>query len=83
MRAQGAKLIEFGDDFQESREYAARLAEEQELNMVQPYHRDFVKGVASYWVELSRPFQISTWCMCRLEWAPVFAPGALRVTAWD
>jgi threonine dehydratase len=52
MRAQGAKLIEFGDDFQESREYAARLAEEQELNMVQPYHRDFVKGVASYWVEL-------------------------------
>jgi len=26
MRAQGAKLIEFGTDFQESREYAARLA---------------------------------------------------------
>src|SRR6266480_7738871 len=46
MRAQGANLIEFGDDFQESREYAARLAEEQELNMVPPYHRDFVKGVA-------------------------------------
>ena len=52
MRAQGAKLIEFGDDFQESREYAAQLAEEQGLHMVPPYHRDFVKGVASYWAEL-------------------------------
>jgi threonine dehydratase len=52
MRAQGAKLIEFGADFQESREYAARLAEEQGLHMVQPYHRDIVKGVASYWMEL-------------------------------
>lgn len=51
MRAQGAKLIEFGDDFQESREYAGRLAEEQGLHMVQPYHRDIVKGVATYWVE--------------------------------
>ena len=35
-RAQGAKLIEFGSDFQESREYAARLAAEQGLHMVQP-----------------------------------------------
>jgi len=52
MRAQGAKLIEFGTDFQESREYAARLAAEQGLHMVQPYHRDIVKGVASYWMEL-------------------------------
>ena len=52
MRAQGAALIEFGDDFQEAREYAASLAEEQGLHMVPPYHRDFVKGVASYWVEL-------------------------------
>jgi threonine dehydratase len=51
MRAQGAKLIEFGSDFQESREHAARLAAEQRLHMVQPYHRDFVKGIASYWVE--------------------------------
>lgn len=52
MRAQGAKLIELGNDFQESREYGARLAEEEGLQMVQPYHRDIVKGVASYWVEL-------------------------------
>jgi threonine dehydratase len=52
MHGQGADLIEFGSDFQESREHAARLASEQGLHMVQPYHRDFVKGIASYWLEL-------------------------------
>jgi threonine dehydratase len=52
MRGQGAKLIEFGGDFQESRQHAARLADEQGLHMVQPYHRDFLKGIASYWMEL-------------------------------
>lgn len=52
MQAQGAKLIEYGEDFQEAREYAARLALDQQLHMVHPYHRDFVKGVASYWMEL-------------------------------
>lgn len=52
MQAQGATLVEFGDDFQESREHATRLAKEQGLHMVPPYHRDIVKGVASYWVEL-------------------------------
>lgn len=52
MRGQGANLIEYGCDFQEAREYAMRLGEEQGLHMVPPYHRDFVKGVASYWVEL-------------------------------
>lgn len=51
MRAQGATLIEYGEDFQESREHAARIAEERGLHMVPPYHRDFVKGVASYWME--------------------------------
>jgi threonine dehydratase len=51
MRAQGAKLIEFGRDFQEAREHAAELAEEQRLHFVPPYHRDIVKGIASYWVE--------------------------------
>lgn len=52
MRAQGANLIEFGQDFQESREYAAKLADEQGLHMISPYHRDIVTGVASYWLEL-------------------------------
>src|SRR5215831_1146204 len=51
MRAQGANLIEFGKDYQEAREHAAQLAVEQRLHVVPIYHRDFVKGVASYWIE--------------------------------
>ena len=52
MRGQGATLIEYGNDFQAAREHAKKLAEEQNLHFVPPYHRDIVKGVASYWVEL-------------------------------
>jgi threonine dehydratase len=52
MRAQGATLIEFGDDYQAAREHARKLAAEQNLHFVPGYHRDIVKGVASYWVEL-------------------------------
>ncbi len=52
MRGQGATLIEFGSDFQAAREHAQELANEQSLQMVPAYHRDIVKGVASYWVEL-------------------------------
>lgn len=51
MRGQGATLIEFGSDFQAAREHAQQLADEQNLQMVPAYHRDIVKGVASYWVE--------------------------------
>src|SRR4029077_16721537 len=52
MRRQGATLIEFGKDYQAAREHAQQLAKEHNLQMVPPYHRDIVKGVASYWVEL-------------------------------
>jgi threonine dehydratase len=52
MRAQGATLIEFGGDYQAAREHARKLAAEQSLHFVPGYHRDIVKGVASYWVEL-------------------------------
>src|ERR1700719_2655865 len=52
MRSQGAQLIEFGKDFQGSREHAQKLAQEQGLHFVPPYHRDIVKGVATYWMEL-------------------------------
>src|SRR5215467_3152185 len=51
MRAQGANLIEFGKDYQEAREHAAKLGMEQGLHLVPIYHRDFVKGIASYWIE--------------------------------
>jgi threonine dehydratase len=52
MRSQGARLIEFGNDFQESREYAQKLSQEQGLHFVPPFHRDIVTGVATYWMEL-------------------------------
>jgi threonine dehydratase len=52
MRAQGATLIEFGADYQSAREKAVELAREQQLHMVQPYHFDIVRGVATYWLEL-------------------------------
>src|SRR5215467_4790516 len=51
MRAQGAVLIEFGQDYQESKEHAEALAREHGWQMVPPYHRDIVKGVATYWLE--------------------------------
>jgi threonine dehydratase len=51
MRAQGAHLIEFGSDYQESKEHAQKLAEEHGWHFVPPNHRDIVKGVATYWLE--------------------------------
>ena len=51
MRALGAHLIEHGDDFQAAREHALALAEDRGLHMVPSFHRDLVRGVASYWME--------------------------------
>src|SRR5213596_1364193 len=52
MRGQGATLIEFGSDFQDAREHAQQLAAEQGLHSVPPFHREFLKGVGTYWLEL-------------------------------
>jgi threonine dehydratase len=51
MRAQGAELIEFGNDFQESKEHAQKLAAEHGWHFVPSYHPNIVKGVATYWLE--------------------------------
>jgi threonine dehydratase len=51
MRAQGAQLIEHGHDYQSSREHADGLSREMGYHFVPPYHRDIVKGVATYWLE--------------------------------
>ena len=51
MRAQGGNLIEFGDDYQQSKEHAQELAAERGWHFVPSYHRDIVKGVATYWLE--------------------------------
>jgi len=52
MRAQGAKLVEYGEDFQSSLEHAIKLAGELNYHLVPPYHRDIVLGIATYWLEL-------------------------------
>jgi threonine dehydratase len=52
MRAQGAKLIEHGEDFQASLEHAKKLATELGYHLVPPYHRNIVLGIATYWLEL-------------------------------
>ena len=52
MRALSVELIEHGDDFQESREYAVALAEEKSLHMVPAFHRWLVTGVSTYSLEL-------------------------------
>jgi threonine dehydratase len=54
MRALGVTLIEHGSDFQESREFAIRLAAERGAHMVPSYHADLVVGVATYWWEFMR-----------------------------
>ncbi len=52
MKAWGADLVEFGDDFDTARLEAVRVAEEQGLFIVPPFHRELVRGVATYGVEL-------------------------------
>jgi len=52
MRAQGAKLIEHGEDFQSALEHAVGLGAELHYHLVPPYHRDIVLGIATYWLEL-------------------------------
>ncbi len=53
-RALGVTLIEHGDDFQDSREFAIRLASERGAHMVPSFHPDLLRGVATYWWEFMR-----------------------------
>lgn len=52
MRAFGADVIEFGDKFDIAKREAARVAEAEGLFSVPPFHREIVRGVASYALEL-------------------------------
>lgn len=54
MRALGAELIEHGQDFQESLEFAAELAREKKLHLVPSFHPLLVTGVGTYSLELLR-----------------------------
>jgi threonine dehydratase len=48
MKAFGANLIEYGEDFQAAREEAERHALRDGLEMVPSFHSDLVLGVATY-----------------------------------
>jgi threonine dehydratase len=54
MRAFGAKLVEYGEDFQAAREEAERHARFSGLEIVPSFHPDLVMGVATYALELLR-----------------------------
>jgi threonine dehydratase len=56
MRALGVTLVEHGQDFQASREYAMEQAAQRELHMVPSFHRDLIKGVMTYWLEFFESF---------------------------
>jgi threonine dehydratase len=51
MVAQGAELIEYGDDFQASLEFARMLATERGLAMIDSFHERLVMGTATYAME--------------------------------
>ena len=54
MRAFGARLVEYGDDFDMAREQAARLAAQEGLEFAPSFAPDLVKGVATWALELFR-----------------------------
>ena len=56
MRALGATLVEYGDDFQQAREHATQLAQQRDLHFVPSFHRDLVRGVATSWMEFFESF---------------------------
>jgi threonine dehydratase len=50
----GAKVVEFGRDFDEARHEAFRVAAAENLHFIPSFHRDLIAGVASYALELFR-----------------------------
>jgi threonine dehydratase len=52
MLAQGAELVEHGQDFQEALEFAQKLALERGLHLFTSFHERLVMGTATYALEL-------------------------------
>lgn len=52
MQAFGAEIVIAGKDFDESRLAAARIQQERNYHLVPTFHRELVKGVATYAYEL-------------------------------
>ena len=56
MQAFGGELVTGGKDFDESRTVAAQIQNERGYHFVPSFHRDLVKGVATYALELFESF---------------------------
>jgi threonine dehydratase len=56
MQAFGGELVTGGKDFDESRTVAAQIQDERGYHYVPSFHRDLVKGVATYALELFKSF---------------------------
>lgn len=54
MKAFGARLVEYGEDFEAARQEAVRQADREGLEIVPSFHRDLCLGVATYALELFR-----------------------------
>lgn len=54
MRAWGAQVELFGEDFEDSRQEAVRRSEELGLHLIGPFHELLVRGVATYALEFFR-----------------------------
>lgn len=52
MQAFGAELVVHGEDFDEAKEEAFRIAARDGLQVVPPFHQELVRGVATYAFEL-------------------------------
>ena len=52
MKAFGADLVEFGNDFDEAKLEARLVAQRDGLDFVPPFHEELVRGVATYAYEL-------------------------------
>jgi threonine dehydratase len=51
MKAFGAELIEYGEDFQEAYEHTGAVAAERDLHMVPAFHHHLMQGVGTYGLE--------------------------------
>jgi len=54
MKALGGNLIEYGEDFQEAKEYAMKKSADEKLLMVPSFHPWLVAGVGTYSLEFLR-----------------------------
>ncbi len=52
MRAYGGEVVEFGTDFEQAKAQAIRVADAEGLFMVPPFHKELLRGVATYAYEL-------------------------------